>query len=542
MKTYGRFWLSFIALFGCFSCGGDPIEKGDFDLPPQKTKKISPQGLSFNFSHCITGDLPSVDAGPDKGVTEDYYEPDGQQVRFTHKRVENSSELKELLKGEAGFSISMSPAKAGGKLAGRDSWSISQGERYYFYKIEVENPVVVMKNLKLTDEAYHLLKQKGQEAFYRRCGKTARIGYKSGGSLSQVLRMRKKKQDSKESIDSLIQASGFGFNADGKMASSDDSDSSQLQVDVFTKWKGGVGEYAHTGLADLRKLSERWPKSVARHGVVTQIISLPYQRLLAGLEDPYEDLVTEETAWFRKELKRLSTIKRNLLSLSKEASPVSQKKIRQLEKLTLILSKQIRTCQKASKLAECQDLALLFDAKQFHITASMPHPSCGVKSWHPPPKKVSVCNNVPEVVWKDKRDPSCGVERYHKGILFQKILSSQWKRKNRWLNSQFGSECDAEGVEKFIDYAGTHNGMSFPPLCSALTPPDCHLQEDIHVVFHSYALKCIGESRRFGVARYQACPVEQTVWKKVCLESKAPDYRPIPKTYHHCRVSLDAEL
>ena len=519
------------------SCGDGVIRKQDFDLPPQAEKKSKPsQNISFNFSQCITGDLPTAQSGPDGGTKDNYFSPDGQQVIFSYKRIESSSELRELLKKQAGFSAKSSLGQIEAGLASHDGWSTSSDERYFYTKIEVSNPIVVMKNIKLSDEAYHLLKRKGRESFRLRCGDEAKIGYKSGGTLSQVIRMSKSKQDSKDSIDALIQASGLKIGSNGQIQSDDTTDTSELQVDIFTQWQGGLGEFASTNIRDLRVTNERWPQTVAQHGVVSESITISYDKLISHLEDPYDDLITNEIHLFRQQLRRLSQIKTNILSLSKGDQTISTQNLKKLESLIITVTQKIRACEKTTKIEKCQDLNLLFTAKDFVLSTPMIHQSCGVKSQHKPPQPV--CTTKTVTTWETKPDPSCPVESYHGGIMFQKTFTFRSKKKDKYLAKKFDKICHDKRIKRRIDYAGSHIKKQFRRPCTPMSDA-CLFEDKIDVTYHSYVLSCRGENPKFGVKSYQACPVATSALKTDC---HIPEAKPIQMEYKRCVVALDQSL
>ena len=539
-------WMNIITIMVIIlACGDNTIHKGDFDLPPQKStptkqKKRNTNQLKFNFSQCITGDLPTAQASPDIGTKPDYYVPDGQKVQFTHKRIESSSELRDLLKTEAGFS---SNATISGKAQfnNQDSLMISNNERYYYYKIEVENPAVIMKNIRLTDDAYHLLKQKGRKVFTQRCGTEAKIGYKSGGTLSQVIRMSKKQQDSNASIDTLIQASGLKFGAGGKIETTDETDTSKINVDIFTQWQGGFGEHAYTSIQDLRTMSEQWPHTVAEHGVLVETISLPFAHIIGHLKDPYEDLITNEIIWFQAELLRLNRMKSNIIALPPEGRTIPTQDLQQLESLILMLSKKINACEHTTQLDKCQDMNLLFEAKDFVISTTMTSPLCGSKPTAPPPEPPEVCEHKLTESWRTIRDASCPVEEYNQGPLFQEVFSFKGKKpSDKRLAKKFDKICDQPDVTKHIEFTGTHTTQSHYRLCYPKSGK-CIFDKTYDRIYYNYKLTCTGSDRRFGVLRYQFCPVKEHTINKICKPAPAATATASPPSpqYLSCLVALD---
>lgn len=523
------------------ACGDSPtIQQGDFDLPPYEgggpNSRPAAEPSRFNFSQCITGDLPSAAAVPEVGVKASYYVPDGQKVQFTHKRIESSSELKELLKTEAGFS-SKAVIRGESKFMVQDDWSVSNNERYYYYKITVENPAMIMKNIRLTDDAYHLLKQKGRTAFTERCGERANIGYKSGGALSQVIRMSKKHQDTAATLDSLIQASGLKFGGGGQISAVDGTAMGELNVEVFTQWQGGFGAHAYTSLSQLRTMSEQWPQTVAEHGVVTEVITVPFHDLIQHLADPFEDLITTEMMWFQAELGRLNRMKGNIIALDQARATTEE--LKQLEELILALAQQIRACERTTQIRRCQDMALLFKAKNFVISTTMESPWCGEQSLAEPAAADEDCEHQLTEQWHTQRHVSCPVEAYEQGVLFQNVVSFKSPPKARDLKRQFDKICFEEGVMKSIELKDSHTVDRHYRLCYP-NSERCLFDKKVGRVYYKYVFTCRGSDPKFGVRRYQFCPVKKHVMTKVCTPgTSSASSAPAEKQYRRCLVPLD---
>ncbi|MCY4380131.1 MAG: hypothetical protein OXC40_00975 [Proteobacteria bacterium] len=492
--------------------------------------------MSNNFSHCITGDLPSAEDAPSVGHKQNYYAPDGQQVEFFHRRIESSSELQDVLKLEAGFSSTNHPFT--GKTEGgyNNQFNQGQNERYFFYSIKVENPRVVMKNIKLSKEALHFLKTRGEKAFLERCGTEAEIGYQSGGSLSNVIRMSKKDESSKDSIDSLIKASGFGFDLGGMILTGDHEDSTKIHIEVYTKWRGGMGEHAYTSIQDLRKMSEKWPATVAKHGVVLKTITMPFEPLLKHLDDPYENILFLEIARLRHELRRLTKIKNNLLSLAIKKPQQTQQAISALDHLIIAITKQIRKCETTTLIERCQNTSMILKAKNTKISINMTHHSCGVKTWHT--KKITdlSCGYTNKKVWRDQHSPICPVASYNTGVLFKRQVTYNKEKTMADLTSTFDPKCDDPGIKKTKKLIKKEKKYKIKGLCMPVNP-EC-LSNMIREIYHyTYELSCYGESAQFGIASFSPCLIEVVEKKpKTCL------IRTQPMEYNKCLISLDQDL
>ena len=270
--------------------------------------------------------------------------------------------------------------------------------RYYFYLIEVENPQVNLVNIKLSDEAYNLYLTRGLSAFHQKCGKEVVIGYKTGGYLYHLIKVSKKSVEDRTTIDQLIKASGFGFGLKGQLQSGQAKQSANLNFEVYSKWQGGKGEFTFTNIDDLRRMSEKWPETVANHGVILEKITMPYQKLIAVIDDPFYQIISNEIIEFANQLDRLQNIKKNYLKIrtinKDKVESISANKLDQLQKLITKLIKQIAICEDLTSINKCQNIDLLIKAQDFNIVTIREHPSCGVEKY----------------LKKLKRDKSCGFE------------------------------------------------------------------------------------------------------------------------------------
>ncbi|MCY4444230.1 MAG: hypothetical protein OXC44_05485 [Proteobacteria bacterium] len=500
-------------------------------------KRLANSGMSQfgNFGSCIVGKPPQASQfhGSD-------YTPDGQIVRFSHKRIESTSDLKHSIKAKGKVSMGYQEMIGNATTEYLSNHSISQKNRYYFYLIEVENPKMVMSDIRLSLGAYDLYREKGEEAFYKRCGKEALIGHKTGGYLLNIIQISKKVQTSATSIDHLISASGFGFGLDGMLTIKDSSDLSELDVSIFTRWYGGKGGQTYSTLNELRDMSSQWPAMVAKHGVTIDNIYMSYDTLMDSIEDPYYDIIRSERDAYIKQLSRLYRLRQVLMH--QESQPPKhdpQLHIPKIEKLIEQLAAQLKICNKSLNIASCQNSNLLMSAQKYRIRSVRPHPTCGVRSTIPVFKRHRFCGKEDYTVKEVRRDPRCQVERYEKGAIFEKEILFKSPLRDNYKESSlyryYPKECFLREAERRIAPLGTKEVLMPPKRPCVPMNDDCLFEKPRYDTQYVYLVSCHKEAPQFGVAVYQPCEVDVTKQRdKECYVSSGR-----VKEFFSCEVDLE---
>jgi hypothetical protein len=489
--------------------------------------KIANSGLNTDVSSsgtCLTGSKPNLNV-LEKEQEDKTFSPNGQTVEFTHKRIKSLTDLRKSLKVEAGASGYYGGVVAQSNTDYFSSQTITNDNQMYFYKISVDNPPVTMKNIKLTEEALNILKYHGLQAFYRHCGKKAVIGYKTGGYLFSVINIAKKSQNTKETLETEIEASGFGFDIDGKLKKSSQVDLKNLDVSVYGKWSGGLGVRAETELTKLRELSETWPKTVSKNSVVTELITMPYAKIISSFIDEDYELVQSELKNYYFQLDRLINMKRIIATNTTYNGTVVSKigfaSITQLDTLITELARSIKFCKKTSELKDCQNSELLFSARDFRLRVIKKHPSCGVLEYKRVLKRHASCGKENFTVTENKEHRSCGVSSWNIGVLKSKTVT------------QFGSidlkkHCK---IDKRKGFTGTKTSCKHIRSGGRRGGPDFDFPE----ISESCKVTCKGPSSKFGVKKYKSCNVKTTQQRN----KSCPVATKTPLSYKACLVAID---
>ena len=508
---------------------GHPQARGRRGLVPPPPPVV---GL---FGDCVSSSGATASSAPPTPGSD--YAPSGQVVRLIHKRIESTSDLHDTLNVAVGVGHDGAPSWKGGvDLNKLRELKVTRESRWYFYMIEVKNPLMKMRDLKLTPGAYRLYRQRGQEALYHRCGEDVFTGYQTGGYLMHVIRISKKTQGSTDHLDHMISASGFGFNTKGQLEIDDDADLSELDIDIHTRWRGGRGVPAHTTIEDIRRMSEVWPVAVADHGILIRSTRQPLSDFLEGLHTPKLERIVDEIRRYDAQLTRLSAIKERLLipEFHQKVAPTAQQ-MSQLQSLISRLSRKVEVCERSQKIASCQDMKLFLHAQKFDISITAPHQSCGVSSWHYEDKRHQSCGVESYSFTEEKRHPSCEVEKFMLGELFSGTIELRGaKNTPENLEASFPSECSGGDVERQAQMISEQMGEMPAPKCSPRND-DCLWERGVPMLFARYQLSCWARRPEFGVERYHLCKVtEQGTRYKLC-----PQRTSRAKEFHSCVVPLE---
>ena len=534
-----RALLTLLILRALWGCGSSTLEKEDFDLPPLPFKSGSDQSKASNtvglFSECIISQGAFPVSSPELAPPP-YYGSSGQTVQLTHRRVESKKDLRDTLKRVAQGGGEGTQWQIMGKLESLKDLTISQDSRWYFYMIEVKNPVMMLKGVQLSPGAYQLFRRKGLNAFYKRCGKTVTTGYQTGGSLLHIIRISKKFQESQQSLDHLISASGFGFNARGMVEVDDEADFSELDVDIHTKMQGGRGEAAYTTLKNLRRMSEEWPQAVAKHGVLLRTITTPFSQLIHSLHAPGLKRVIQETRHYHRALDRLTALKARLLH--PQMGQLIESRLQYLSRLQQLIAKltrKVEICERSGAMKNCQDMELILEASSYKISVEAAHPSCGVLSRREQLTRHPHCGEETYYENVVQQDPRCPAKNYKTGTIFQQQITLQGTQNNaRRLNDAYPQRCNAADAQRVATLLKTEHKNHRPP-CSPRNDECLFESKTIKMPYFTYNLQCRAPRKRFGVQSYSSCAV--TLARKRFKQCLRPTDE--AKEYHRCRVPLE---
>ena len=374
-----------------------------------------------NFGSCIVGDKPTLatidnkllsDLGDDvhlnlEAIKKSDIKLDGGSGSLHYEMVTSKNSLRDALNlgvGGGGSSLfGLVDVKA--SMEYHKKSVISEESLYYVAHLEVNNPDIVMTNVKLSPKAHELYKKRGAEAFFKRCGRKAVIGFRSGGTLSAVAKYTSSDSENLEEGELVAAANAhipglMGVDVSGNVGLSKGKKFSGIKVSFFTAYSGGRPEEIPTTVEDLPKIAEKWGASVRKHGVIKGLITKSYKELIANINiDPDYDVIQDNIILYIEALDRLSNMRDVMLKTSKynivKKSLLRKTVNKQLDKLIIRLHEKLEKCRLSRKAAVCVDEELLREVDDFKPTVMVKHSSCGFE-------KTRITD----------RNPICGKEKY----------------------------------------------------------------------------------------------------------------------------------
>lgn len=239
---------------------------------------------------CITGDMPTariVEANQSGEII-----PDGQDVHSEFIEVKSQHDIRKAFNIGLDSNGFYNGVNFDAAVSLSQKVQSSENIRSLLYSVVVKNAEVKMQNYRLKEEARALL-QRDKNAFYRRCGKEAIIGYRTGGEAKAVIRISSSEKISESDLNSMLQISGFGFGAGMKSASSARELFSKYKLEIYQSLKGGNSTELSNTIDGIINLYKKWPEKVAKNPVVYEYLTVPYSKfaeeLLTGNEAMIED-------------------------------------------------------------------------------------------------------------------------------------------------------------------------------------------------------------------------------------------------------------
>ncbi|MCY4444294.1 MAG: hypothetical protein OXC44_05810 [Proteobacteria bacterium] len=421
--------------------------QNDYEYLLAKAK--AKDGEEGNFSSCIVGDKPTANVllglkKSDLPKGEYLFAPDGQKAVWSSKEIQTRNGMRNFLGVSAGASASVLFSSIMADLQVeylKDSEFIGY-EIYYGAKVEVENPDVRMQNIKLSPGAYKLIKNRGIEAFYDRCGKEAVIGYRTGGYARVLFKfsVAKSRQTKDFNIRSKFKATGFSIDAKGHLSINTGSikEEEGMTLEVQGAFAGGIGETITTNLEETKKMMKKWPATVAKHAVVTKLIKMPYNKLISSVVDRSRETIENEIGLLYNQLDEMINRRNGLLknkffqNVSTLKLTKTKKFIKEIEGFISKLHNAINQCRKAVSMADCAYTDLILQANNFRFTEWKKSEECGTytKSYD---VVKEVCRDVQKPEKYTTKGAECGVKLYkwkELGALLRTLWSDEIKEEH----------------------------------------------------------------------------------------------------------------
>ncbi len=232
---------------------------------------------------CITGTAPDANILAKSTATGEFA-PDGQIVQASFKEIKSSEQLRKALSVSANGKASWGAAGGSVSASFFQSSEITQHNLNMLMLMTVTNPEVRMHDVRLTPEAAELLRTQGTEAFFRRCGTEAVIGYQTGGEFIATVTISSREARSVSEIRADLSVKGVSFSAGAEFAQSMEKVSGQYETTIDLLMSGGKGERVVFTPGEFKEAMSRFPETVRKHAVPIRQITIPFSSLIQGID------------------------------------------------------------------------------------------------------------------------------------------------------------------------------------------------------------------------------------------------------------------
>lgn len=555
---------------------GSPVHPLYSALGQQRTKKAEAEESYENFSSCIVGDAPTI-AGLDKHLLQGaQYNPSGQSGSLSFKILKSKHALRKALNLNAYASTSLlfSTLTTQAHAEYFKEAIFSEDHAYMAYTMEVHHPQIRMSRVRLSPEAYQLFQKRGFDAFYRRCGREAVVGFQAGGQIFAVAKMYLSESSKHQSLGAALKAQGIAdLDAEVGLKKMSDMVQSDLEVDFYVRFVGGEPQNIPTTVAELKEIATKWGKSVGERSVITQLITQPYGEIIANI-DPHYDVIRESIRHFMAQLDRLGNIKDIMLKRPfyrrVHTHLLPPEEYERLDQLMQRVSQQLDICRASSKVKDCNATKLLVEAQQFSPRITAEHPRCGplMRSVEKPHRS---CGSQQVVEQRLIEDPRCGIRKRtpvlvdSQTVIRKKTYEGErvtfeehhraYAKSYAFKISDYSSACRRPGVRRKSAYlssevASKHCQMPRSRFNQGIVKGNIRSNPSaLYGVLRGLGFMTLNaeffpQCRWDVVARYRlSCTRDDPVYSS-CDIYKAADKRcqievPVADRYRSCRVSVD---
>ncbi|MCY4381151.1 MAG: hypothetical protein OXC40_06255 [Proteobacteria bacterium] len=372
-----------------------------------------------NFSECIIGDKPTTDILFGENADKDrMFLANGQEAVANFKFITSKNEINRFfnLHASAGVGSNLGLFSAKANVDYAQSAVFKDEYLYQSFSIDVENPAVTMKNLRLTDDAKKLLAEKGLRAFYDRCGKEAVIGYVTGGSFKGVYSYKGSHGADTNKLRALLEGHGVlkiaTLKAKVALSKSEKKNISQFKEEQYLSFKGGLGVDIPLTREEVDGLKKKWTSVVAKNARVLRLIRKPYKDIFGDLVvDASYDTINNNIELLKKKIDQLENLKQIFLSEDTYMGHKVDKIYKDMNQLDDILAQLIigvQECYQAIDIRGCPVSKYTKAFHKFQPSVAIAHKSCGYHK-----------------TMKRQKSPVCGTESICDEFKERVVLSSK---------------------------------------------------------------------------------------------------------------------
>jgi hypothetical protein len=375
---------------------------------------------------CITGTAPDANILA-QGTATGEFSPDAQTVSADMVEVESREQLRKTLSLSANGKASWGAASVSASTSLFERLEVTQHTLNLLMRVKVTNPEVRMHDVRLTPEAAELLRSRGADAFFRRCGTEAVIGFQTGGEYLAYVTVTSAQRKTANEIKAELSGKGVNFSGGAQFAQTIDKITSDYNTTITIERSGGKGEKLFFTPAELKEAMAVFPSVVLKNAVPYRQVTVPFSTLIEGIDTLSQQKrrsQTEDVANMFDEVHNqiadLRFILKNDRTLVENDIAVIKNDIKSLEKDLSALQLTIATCENPENICQIPEDLSNTQSVYRNRTEVSAHESCGVATFNFGTKS-SVCGFVPETTsvavditeMVTVTDARCGVKAYN---------------------------------------------------------------------------------------------------------------------------------
>lgn len=340
-----------------------------------------------NFSSCIIGDKPTISGLHESLINAQKFRVDGvEHVEYSHFSTNSRTELRNALDINAHTKVNFLSATTDASLRYFNHLTTKENKFYFVVKMTIENPPIKMSHVRLSPHALELYAKRGAHAFFKRCGKEAIVGFKTGGKLYITAEITTQGKEEAKGVQASLSASSHVMSAEGSIDNSflKKMKNTKTIINYHIIARGGRANHIPKNWNSFHEVRDLWAPSVEKHGALLEPITQPYNSLLANITPQYEAM-EEHNRSYMNALDRLRDIKDHITGgevtyRGVDITDIQPSELKRLDDLMFRLTEKSRTCRDTINHKECFDHQLLAQAHGYAPKVFIEHSSCPTKT------------------------------------------------------------------------------------------------------------------------------------------------------------------
>ncbi|MEW8440823.1 MAG: hypothetical protein AB2689_21955, partial [Candidatus Thiodiazotropha taylori] len=188
------------------------------------------------LQNLVKGDCIDLDQ------VKEYSPSRAQEVQFGFQKIENSKQFSKLLGVNVAGGFGGDALSISGKASFVENVSVNSYNLYILVNVKVTNSTTTLRNTALVESAYNLLRDKGSDAFSRRCGDAYLASLTTGGEFYGIIEIETKDSSEKRRIEGELggKYGPYSGKADFRKVIEEINNTNNINVYVYRS--GGSGK------------------------------------------------------------------------------------------------------------------------------------------------------------------------------------------------------------------------------------------------------------------------------------------------------------